>query len=613
MFRSIKLNEEIFKGYKVDSIENLSKVNLFVGQNNSGKSRFIRKLFSSEKLQFVPRSLDLIKLNSVTDKFYHDLKEYFSSRGIESFGQVVSNTNSYEPIEYITEDFSPESDIYQKVLSITNAGTGGSIAMSKDRYRPEIGQILSQGYDYVWPRLQEILPYEFSYEYESIYIPPLRGLRPLIKNDKKDFYKLRTLEDHFSNRKEALENKIYTGLTLYEEVKNLLLGRHSERKKVEDFESFLSRIFFNNKSVHLIPNINDDVLYIKIGKQSDIPIYELGDGIQSIIIITYSLFFRKEENLKVYIDEPELYLHPGMQRILLNVLTSSKQFPNHQFFMSTHSNHLLDMTSDFSQISIYTFSQNPTDLHFDIVNIENGNSDVLNILGVNNSSVFLSNCTIWVEGITDRLYIRKYLKVYLRSIQDETIKEDLHYSFIEYGGGNITHWSFLEDADSEYPNINVEYLCGKLFLISDKDGAGLKTDGTNDSRKQKKYERHQKLVEKLGDRYFCLQSREIENTLSPNILEATVKKFEKSDFENVTLKNWTFENYKNKKLGDFLDSNINGASRKYGTSSGTVNEKLKFCKRAVVSIKSIDDLSKEAKELTERIYNFIKDQNRVSM
>lgn len=609
MFESIKLSDEIFSNYSESRVDGLSKVNLFVGQNNSGKSRFIRKLFSTSKLQFSPNDLDLKNLNEVTNQFYRELTEYFSSIGVESFGQVFSNINSYKPIEFISNEFSPEDEVLKKIRGITKTGSSGSLAMSKERFRHEIGTRLTQFDDEIWPKVEEYLPSDYKYDYESIYIPPLRGLRPLIKNDKQDFYRKRIIEDHFKDFEKELDLQIYTGLTIYDDVKNLLLGRHTDRQKVTDFEMFLSNVFFSNKSVHLIPNIKDDVLYVKIGKQSDIPIYELGDGIQSIIIITYPLFFRRSENLKVYIDEPELYLHPGMQRILLNALTNNDLFPRHQFFMSTHSNHLLDMTSDFNKISVFTFSQNFQNFQIEIKNVENRDSDVLNILGVNNSSVFLSNCTIWVEGITDRIYIRKYIKVYLESIGDQSIKEDLHYSFVEYGGGNITHWSFLEDADAEYPNIKVEYLCGKIFLISDKDGAGLKTDGTFDTRKLKKFERHQKLHLKLKERYYCLKSREIENTLSPTVLKETIKKFEKLNSNNIKFVNWEFDKYKNKKIGDFINSNVKGLSRDYSTSTGTINEKLKFAKRAVTSISKIDDLSVEAHELVKRIYDFIKEQN----
>lgn len=54
--KAISLNEqeevkESFKNYKVDNdiLDNLSKINIFVGENNSGKSRFLRNLQSIEK------------------------------------------------------------------------------------------------------------------------------------------------------------------------------------------------------------------------------------------------------------------------------------------------------------------------------------------------------------------------------------------------------------------------------------------------------------------------------------------------------------------------------------------------------------------------------------
>ena len=39
-----------------DKLENLSKINIFIGTNNSGKSRFMRSLFymGNNKLDFIP-------------------------------------------------------------------------------------------------------------------------------------------------------------------------------------------------------------------------------------------------------------------------------------------------------------------------------------------------------------------------------------------------------------------------------------------------------------------------------------------------------------------------------------------------------------------------------
>ncbi|MGB3780877.1 MAG: AAA family ATPase, partial [Tunicatimonas sp.] len=354
-------------------------------------------------------------------------------------------------------------------------------------------------------------------------------------------------------------------------------------------------------------------LYIGIGGGEEYPIYNLGDGIQSVVILTYPLFFNQGQELLFFIEEPEHGLHPSMQRIFLETLMR-EEFSSFQYFLTTHSNHLLDITLDIEHISIYTFRKDinrTDDAHFLIENVDNEHINTLELIGVRNSSVFLSNCTIWVEGITDRIYIRKYLDVYQK---DEKVKfkEDLHYSFVEYAGGNITHWSFLEDADADHPNIEVERLCGKLFLITDKDGAGLKKDGAPNPNRSKKQQRHEKLKRNLDDRYHRLDCREIENTLSPEVLKKVIQDYEKDnatlDFEKLK-----YESYKNEYLGSFIERNVDSASRSYKSESGTIKDKVNFAKKAVTHIESVKDLSKEARDLTEKLYNFIEGNNKQSV
>src|SRR5581483_5520307 len=96
-----------------------------------------------------------------------------------------------------------------------------------------------------------------------------------------------------------------------------------------------------------------------------------------------------------------------------------------------------------------------------------GGAVVLTELGVHNSSVLLTNATIWVEGITDRLFIRHFLGILQKELPaSQRVREDVHFSFVEYGGSAIDHWSFL-CARNETPRIDVTRLCGKLFLIAD--------------------------------------------------------------------------------------------------------------------------------------------------
>ena len=79
---------------------------------------------------------------------------------------------------------------------------------------------------------------------------------------------------------------------------------------------------------------------------------------------------------------------------------------------------------------------------------------LLKELGVQNSSVFLTNATIWVEGITDRLYLRAYMKKYLSELKRSDtskdkekflkysqLKEDIHYSFVEYQINHSSHFT----------------------------------------------------------------------------------------------------------------------------------------------------------------------------
>ena len=100
-----------------------------------------------------------------------------------------------------------------------------------------------------------------------------------------------------------------------------------------------------------------------------------------------------------------------LQRKLLNAYCDSDEFKNTQVFVTTHSNHLLDLTLDFNNLcSIFSFERK-SDKEFIIKNVT-PNKEVLELLGARSSSVFLSNCVIWVEGITDRLYIRKFLELY---------------------------------------------------------------------------------------------------------------------------------------------------------------------------------------------------------
>lgn len=609
------LDNEFFKDYDIQTenlggeeyrvINNLSKVNLFIGSNNSGKSRFIRALFTEDEYTYQFKQFDYGYYAEVIEDFANFINKKIQSRNILGIGNLeiksLKNVNidkynveSLNMFDYINKIFHDIENLQPKNNSkITSGFTSGSIIDEE-----VLVEELKQEMKIVKEKINSS-NYNKEIKFFKVYIPTLRGLRTF-SNDG-DLYLERTKRDYFNDTK----NEIFTGLSLYDEIKKLLLGSLKDRNIISDYQKFLSKSFFENKEVTLIPNISSDVLFVKIGSEKERPIYSLGDGIQSLIIMTFPLFKYREENLLLFIEEPEQYLHPGMQRKFLEIIYNQSNI-NAQFFITTHSNHFLDMTLDMSKISIYCFSKEinndddveETNAKFYVSNTSNEDRNLLTLLGVKNSAVLMSNSTIWVEGITDRFYLRHFLNLYMQ--KEETInkyQEDIHFSFVEYGGNNITHWSFLEDGaeDELYKNINVKSLCAKLFLITDKDG-------------NKKNKRHEKLLENLKEHYYCLECREIENLIGVTVLKKVIAEYEGLHVDKVVFKqNFTYGGYKDKLLGRFIEQQLIDKKRsgKYASDSGTIADKVTFCKKVIKHTSTFEDLPEEAQKLTKKIYEFI--------
>jgi hypothetical protein len=450
-------------------------------------------------------------------------------------------------------------------------------------------------------------------------------MRPLDSNNNhENLYAARIIKDHF-NRDTLSENmQIFSGLELYQSLKEKLLGEPEERGLVKGFEDFLSENFFENKQITLIPKEKDPkVVHIRIGKEKQLPIYELGDGLQNLIICTFNIFTERDRCL-FFIEEPDIFMHPSMQRSFLEVLS---KYDQHQYFITSHSNHFLDMTIDFANISVFHFSKHEdTQPQFHIRSPSPRDREILLDLGVRNSSVFITNATIWVEGKTDRLYLKAYMKKYIDELKEDIdgmaennsdlkkslgkrylelskLKEDYHYSFVEYQGANLTHWSFEPDT-KETKEIKASYVCAHAFLIADGDVA---TKG----------ERKQIYTDMLGDRFYLLEVKEIENLLPVEILrEIVANKFEKhqGDINSIDYKKYSKPKIP---LGKYLDNLLPQPREKsvFAEKSGTIKAKGTFCDDAVKLIQDTKWSLKNYRKiqiLCEKIFDHIITQNKNS-
>lgn len=579
----------------------LSRINVFIGSNNSGKSRFLRSI-SVRNINYDTTTLPIERINEFIRKVSHESTQFKEVRSYSDVSPIFDEINRLAEIQFhnYTENIR---DRFKYLLS---------------REFPTNNRSLSDFQNLRDKLVSELRPLLDSFEKNKaleyrIYIPMTRGLRPIQVDHEGEFshsrdnFSLRTINDYYKDIDSSIRpDEIFTGLNFYNSCKKLLLGDQSQRKMMKDFEDFIKEAFFpESKEFAIVPRITDDVVHI-LSDNIELPIHQLGDGIQSLILLLFPLFSNADKNVIAFIEEPETNMHPGMQRKFVEVLLSEK-FKNFQFFITTHSNHFLDLTLDYQDdINVFRFQKNQDDglSRFKIEKSSGFDRRTLEVLGVRNSSVFLTNATIWVEGITDRLYIKHFIELYINDKKVKRVYEDLHFSFVEYGGANITHWDFSEDGEGE-EKIYVNNLCSRFFLIADNDGV----DGNPNGTKAKRLEELRGI---LGERFYKLKCIEIENLLSSTTIKKTVDSLEKGnlelDFSNLE----SVPSYPYDRIGRLIlekVSNLHNQSR-YKTESGTIREKVVFCKAAISQLKDFSDLGQEAQDLTQRIYNFILSQNR---
>ncbi|WP_213687303.1 AAA family ATPase [Acinetobacter sp. WY4] len=606
-----------------DQLLEIKRLNFFIGKNNAGKSRFLRTLFMSNYPSGFYNFPELVKNLNILKIRLPELEA--------EFGYTSSFSNIKNNYQDLIKDLE-QSKTSQLIF------LNSSIKSTLERD----SKIANLFMDYNFFEITDEQVSKISEVFlNQFYIPILRGMRPVTDLQNKQPYIDRAQKDYFIDTNKFNAKNIITGECLYHELKIHLLGEPEQREIIKSYEEKLSQYFFDNEPVSLIPKHDQDVVNIKIGNDAQRPIFELGDGLQQAIILTYEAYIKskdKEGNLEThafFIEEPELHMHAGMVRQLMNFYLNETK---HYYFFTTHSNHLLDMADESDQVMIQKFvkqpkEDNPNEFEFKIYRCDR-DRDLLASLGVRPSSVYLANCTIWVEGITDRLYIIKYMEKYLAEL--EKIDEELyknyrrfmpnyHYTFVEYAGSNLTHWSF----DDDYPKTREERIS---FLQQDRGQSATAVASDMlliaDGDIQKNSEKIKFLRKELNkDNLIILDCKETENTLPKDSIIRVVKakfprlKQVKPSYDISLIDHITQDDYFDNAqygIGRLIDEKIKKPTSTTtktafadGTGVGTIKDKLKFCREIIKDFDEYSDwkLTPKAKQLCERIFNHIEKCN----
>lgn len=235
-----------------------------------------------------------------------------------------------------------------------------------------------------------------------------------------------------------------------------------------------------------------------------------GSGLKTILLILINLYLIPnilENSGKEAIfafEEIENNLHPALQHRLFNYLYDYSINHNKKLFITTHSHIAINTFYGRNGVSIYHVTKNNGISSIDIIENDQKKMSILDDLGVKASDIFQSNGIIWVEGPSDRIYIKRWLEVFCPN----DIIEGRDFQFAYYGGRLLAHYTCNDEESKTNELINVLKTNRHAAIVMDSDKR------TKNSHIYATKRRIRDEFKSLGSFCWITEGREIENYLS---------------------------------------------------------------------------------------------------
>jgi AAA ATPase domain len=535
-------------GPEIQKIGPFEKINLFIGQNNSGKSNillFLHRHYRNAAATLSNQNSTLQNSTLAFEELDKHLGQGFGERNI-AFGLKIEG-----------EKYTSLLKACRKIL--TEEGEETEISDYSARVKEYLGRILrsktlTQGKNIAWflysfqllgnsllPLDKELISNLKSEkvltlsEWQGIWLT----LKTIDVVDENIYYDYQTaIEGEIDDRnwiaetlqlliaeirpippidlipairqikKEAGTENDYSGAGLIEKLAKLEkpdYNRQDLKDQFEEINKFVQEVIENRTARLEIPHERDMILLHMDGKV--LPLSSLGTGIHEVIILAAYATVLTEQVL--CIEELELHLHPLLQKKLIRYLAEKT---DNQYFITTHSAHLLDTPG----AAIFHVRHSEGVSKVESVYTSSEKSHICADLGYRASDLLQANYIVWVEGPSDRIYINHWIN----AAAPEFI-EGLHYSIMFYGGRLLSHLSG-EERDIEEQEVDklikLRSLNRNISIVIDSDRK-LEDSSINETK--------QRIIEEFNtDTGFAwvTKGREIENYIEPGLLEKAVKK-----------------------------------------------------------------------------------------
>ena len=400
-----------FKGYKCFveecTIPWFSSFNVIIGRNNSGKSSFLDIIHSLCDPEF---HANISKNIDITLTFTISNYEYFD---IDNLATQIYGYREYA-LQYFGTHFRDKEFNVHATLASNNLG------------RTYIHSF-------------EIIPGGLSDDRCFLRLKDDVNLNPFLNSVFRYISSERDInQESFFSGAELIEiNPNGTGTTRY--VCSILNNKNKNDAIIQDdVLSAFNEILGSDghyRSIKVKQENGDNwEIILEDDNRNQYPISKLGSGLKTILLVLLNLIAipndYKDKTMVFAFEELENNLHPALEKRLYSFIFKYASEHGYMIFLTTHSPIAIDLFSREESVRFYKTEKCSNGYQIVPISSLDESIEVIDELGIKASDLLQANGIIWVEGPSDRIYIKNWLnKQY-----PDRFEEGKDYQFVYYGG-----------------------------------------------------------------------------------------------------------------------------------------------------------------------------------